>query len=1314
MKRFLCAAIALCMVICALPAVSFAKVADEVTAVRTAYFNTDKEWKLTDDSTGSDNVLASTAEAGWGAPNTFTDEDGSVTTKPGVSGTNFGSARNALIAFQIPANVENAARITLSMTIKNVKQVSAGSWLAVYGNSLEGEWDLSTGKEAFGVSGKDSGLSKLTLLGLSDSITVGSSDGEIASNQTVKVSSFTLTNYVKQMAKDGKSEVTFRLAAPLGGIRIYDNNTQNPPKLTIETGDFAPIEIKEKYLDGENVVKEETIKTVTTLLEGESYTYTDAIESPKTVDGDIYIYDAEASTLTAVAGEGAITIVYNKYSGDDTFSGYQISGDEGAWCWFADPRSITYTNEAGDIDVTIIGYIDNHGDVKATQINNLTNKVDEVLIRSNLQPDDHNNPTFLVLPDERIMVFYSRHTDEKCFWYRVSEEPGDITTLGEEKCLLTDANTTYPSPFILKDDPDHIYLCWRGINWHPTIAKLDIPDENGDTKFVYGPYQMVSTASVAGGIRPYAKYASNGKDKIYVTYTTGHPDNVQPNWLYLNQIDIATMTLEDLKGNTLSTIAEGPLEADNKDTNQSFVLDATPGMRDWVWQTAIADDGNPVVAMVKINGGKTSHDYYYAKWNGTDWVKTPLANGGGHFHQTPGVEMCYSGGMAIDPDDTNIVYCSVPTEGAFGKVYEIIKYTMSEDGGEVVSKEQITKNSMKNNVRPFIIPGSEGKDLRLIWMSGDYYYWIFSNQNGSKGFPTKVMGEADIPRAEVNLENGIVANKDYEDIGGAYKSIPGAESFVYTEPLSGQFSVSADIYAEGAYSGKLLDLGTAQLSIETVDKAYGVNGTGSSELIASRPALVLTVNGERYVSENIYADSDNWINFGGTSGQYGYAKYDEFVNLTLVYDGDYLTLYRKGLVDMKIKLADFGIEKVNVGGFEGFVENAAVYDRALNTEEIRTMAINDYVKGEPSLSNKVVKVSSVAESGEVLRSEEITLPNGTDSYEPAAEDFFDASFMQDGKIYVLVADSITKVEDENGISITAEYKEQIAKGDNIIENGSFEDEEGNFSLEGWLSAQTGQTLGSPYETDHSYAVTTDRVINNNGGERLTENTIPDGKWALGTRWNDGENGLCSVARFVPVEAGKTYYVSYDYKHKQNNPNGGEFIRTTFQKNNVIGSDDSADNNTPVSITTDWQTNEFVITAPEDGYIYFHFYWLGSGGADNNSTNNGSGPYWFFDNFKIYAVGDREVSAEVKEVTETTVTVTVTNDSAENISDIKVYAAALGADETVQNVASETISIEAGAPTDVTLNVGGNVKVFVWDSDTSMRPLTTPVEAKKTE
>ena len=138
---------------------------------------------------------------------------------------------------------------------------------------------------------------------------------------------------------------------------------------------------------------------------------------------------------------------------------------EGAWCWFADPRALHYENAAKTINSTYIGYIDVHGNIKATQHNFLTGETNEVLIRSWFQPDDHNNPSFLVLPDERIMIFYSRHNDEACFYYRVSQKRGDITMLGEERRITTANNVTYPSPFILSNDPNHIYLCWRGINW---------------------------------------------------------------------------------------------------------------------------------------------------------------------------------------------------------------------------------------------------------------------------------------------------------------------------------------------------------------------------------------------------------------------------------------------------------------------------------------------------------------------------------------------------------------------------------------------------------------------------------------------------------------------------------------------------------------------------------------------------------------------------------------------------------------------------------------------------------------------------------
>lgn len=546
-----------------------------------------------------------------------------------------------------------------------------------------------------------------------------------------------------------------------------------------------------------------------------------------------------------------------------TGGGYQVTA-EGAWCWFADPRALHYENESGSINKTYIGYIDIHGNIKAMQYDFKNKKQEEVLVRSYFQPDDHNNPTFLVLPDERIMIFYSRHTDEACFYYRVSKTPGDITTFGEEKMLKTKHNTTYPSPFILSDDPEHIYLCWRGIGWHPTIAKLSLPDEKDDVSIVWGAYQMVKST----GARPYAKYVSNGKDRIYLTYTTGHPDNEQPNFLYFNYIDIHTLQLKDVKENTLSTIAEGTFKVNKSDDYinryPATVVDS-PTERDWVWQVASDREGNPVIAMVRISGDKESHDYYYAKWNGNEWKKTFLTHAGGHFHQTPGLEKCYSAGMAIDPANTNLIYCSIPVEGKYGKVYEIVKFTMSEDG-EVVSTEAVTKDSKQNNIRPYIIPSSENTPLRLTWMVGDYYDWIVSDQH-PQGYCTGIAcdfkGYSDKKKRGSKRKKTIQFNP--------------AKSFVLEQTVT---------FDPDNYQGCLLQLGELE---------YWLNGQ------TMKPEI--RYKGEVYPSTNLFGTADGWkTKPRGTNGKWYTPQKYEQVRLRMQYKKGFLHVYINDLLDQKVNL----------------------------------------------------------------------------------------------------------------------------------------------------------------------------------------------------------------------------------------------------------------------------------------------------------------------------------------------------------------------------------------------------------------------------
>ncbi|MCR5132208.1 MAG: BNR-4 repeat-containing protein [Prevotella sp.] len=569
----------------------------------------------------------------------------------------------------------------------------------------------------------------------------------------------------------------------------------------------------------------------------------------------------------------------------DTFSS-NIVADEGAWCWFADPRALHYENEAGTINATYIGYIDVHGNVKATQYDWLTGRKTDVLVRSYFQPDDHNNPTFVVLPDERVMIFYTRHTDEPCIWYRISQKPGDITALGDEKRLATQNNTTYPSPFILSDDPDHVYLCWRGINWHPTIARITMPDENDDCKFDFGPKQIVQST----GARPYAKYQSNGKDKIYVSYTTGHPDNEMPDWLYFNVIDINQGNgpiLRDLNGKQLSIIKNGVFNVNKSDSYANSypatIVDKTANIRNWVWQIALDSEENPVVAYPHIDNAKTTHVYWYARWTGSEWQRTWVQYGGHAFHKNwNSTEKCYSGGMAIDPDHINDLYLSIPTKnGQYNKdgVYEIWKYTINDDGS-VGPSEQITSDSKLNNIRPFVIPGSKNSKLRVIWMNGDYYYWMV-RQGYPKGFPT-----------------GVHADYTWEEpftMQAADAEVPTCFCFGKNSTLTLAIAMNTS-----KYEGTLFTIGDNQ------EFVYSLDG---SDL---RP--VVTINGKSYKSQNCLLTSDDWATQStGTSGDNHPTKIDTWV-FSMTYDGKILTTYRNGLVDQVIEIEDFAGGIVNTDG----------------------------------------------------------------------------------------------------------------------------------------------------------------------------------------------------------------------------------------------------------------------------------------------------------------------------------------------------------------------------------------------------------------
>ena len=606
--------------------------------------------------------------------------------------------------------------------------------------------------------------------------------------------------------------------------------------------------------------------------------------------------------------------------------------EEGAWCWFADPRALHYENATKTINSTYIGYIDVHGNIKATQHNFLTGETNEVLIRSWFQPDDHNNPAFLVLPDERIMIFYSRHTDEACFYYRISQKRGDITSLGKEMRIITANNVTYPSPFILSNDPSHIYLCWRGINWHPTIARLTLPDDNDKVFFDWEPKQIVQST----GARPYAKYLSNGKDKIYMTYTTGHPENQNPNNVYFNYINIKdtdpnNITLTDVKGKLLCTINNGVhnvAATSSYASSYPYAVVDNAAYRDWIWQVSRDATGSPVIAMVRINNDKTSHDYYYSKWTGSEWLKIFLVNGGGHFHQTPAIENCYSGGMAIDDANPNVIYCSVPVGGTSGKLYEIVKYMVNTIDYSVTS-EAVTSNSVKNNIRPYIIQNSGYSPLKLVWMHGDYFHWIVSAR--SAGYPTAIYSNYNLYKTPTPLPMPVVRKTYTSKVTGT--SVTKGRALVITTDryafiaakITGNFTVSLLLSIDtGAYNGTILQIG---------DLKYGLNGETLKPYIQRGDTV--------YNSTNVLGTSGSWKNQPPvTDGKWLAPEKFGYLDLSLTYRDGVLTTYINGLIDQCIEIYDVSLSHLKLGGFKGKVNDCRIYNKAISQTAIKALLSN--------------------------------------------------------------------------------------------------------------------------------------------------------------------------------------------------------------------------------------------------------------------------------------------------------------------------------------------------------------------------------------
>ncbi len=391
----------------------------------------------------------------------------------------------------------------------------------------------------------------------------------------------------------------------------------------------------------------------------------------------------------------------------------KVFAADGAWCWFSDPRAVYLEGKI------FAGWMKADGSVQVGARDLSTGGMMVSTLAGKFEVDDHDHPSLLVLPDRRLMAFYSLHASGDMH-LRVTRRPADVSewtqdrTLGFGRFGDGPRGTTYSNPVLLGEESNRIYVFWRGSDFKPTFS---LSTDLGTTWSE--PRTLIRPAGSGNNDRPYVKYWSDGRKRIDFLFTDGHPDITPTNSVYFLRYEKGAFYRAD--GSRVGAISDLPFDPSQCDR----IYDGASAGRAWVWDITENGDGNPVAVYTRLPA-KDDHRYRYAAWDGAMWVDSPITSAGRWFPRTPAgkteTEPYYSGGIIISRRDPGVVFLSRPVSG----VFEIEQWATT-DGGKTWSSRAVTTHSNSDNVRPVVVRSAPPGTPELLWMRNTGGYVHYTN-----------------------------------------------------------------------------------------------------------------------------------------------------------------------------------------------------------------------------------------------------------------------------------------------------------------------------------------------------------------------------------------------------------------------------------------------------------------------------------------------------------------------------------------------------------------------------------------------------------
>ncbi|HKO53924.1 MAG TPA: hypothetical protein VJV79_39725, partial [Polyangiaceae bacterium] len=414
--------------------------------------------------------------------------------------------------------------------------------------------------------------------------------------------------------------------------------------------------------------------------------------------------------------------------------------DDGGWCWYQDERVVIDTKGKKAIIGSVATGGARNGQPEAVIYDLAAGTKAKYNLGGKLNPDDHNAPGFVVLPDGTYAAMWATHRDNCYSYYGVfngsqwSSKTYDWAKDGCEWEAGKNPNSphriTYANPWYLSAE-SKIFSAVRSISTSPAMLSSS---DGGNTWNFYG--RLTATPTV-GYVAGYYKYWGNGTDRIDFVATQAHPRDDKTS---LFHGFFKGGQLHDSEGKVIDDKAEDT-KAENIDKFTPVILHGAqvktpsgsiPLYRFWNHDIVRYDDGTIVVLgqgranFPDSTPGPTAEDpdkrMIYARWDAIakTWTVTYLVKAGPKLYAD---EQDYTGLGATHPDNPNVIFVSTTFDPRTdtqvpSKKHEIFM-GVTCDKGATWKWAPLTENSTKDNLRP-VVPKWDASHTFLAWERGDY------------------------------------------------------------------------------------------------------------------------------------------------------------------------------------------------------------------------------------------------------------------------------------------------------------------------------------------------------------------------------------------------------------------------------------------------------------------------------------------------------------------------------------------------------------------------------------------------------------------